>query len=858
MRVIRISFGFLIAFFFTLPAVAYFPQWIITPAPSGAASATPISAVDFNGDSIPDVLASSGHRAIVHFVQEGGIFKSGASFSYTASYLAGVEAADADGNGTQDLIVSDKGTNVLTFIGGNGDGTFGAPRSTPLSIAPSQIASGDFDEDGHLDVLVRSYSAAALVLGVGDGAGAFAESTRRDLSPSSSDMTTGDVDADGHLDVLVTNNAPVALELYFGVGDGTFTGPVVLDETTRPSRIKFADLDSDGDPEIISSSFYENSLSVRLNHGSRTFGAETVYYPLAVPSDYGNPQDFAVFDATEDGKADVVLNLANENLIATFPGTGTGFLDVPTLQWTGPGSGYSEYLPVFMAAADFTRDGRPDLAITSGFGYARIFRNVTGGLQIFAKAVHPTITEGQPGTYRVDLRSIDGATYLLGEGNNPLPTGLVTIRSGDTVVGSGVLDGLTATIEVSGLALGTHALTARFEGDDEFYPIASGEISQTVVAERTTARLETNAPAEVPYGDDIVLLMSAASSDGQPLTGNFYLYTNGERSPSTRSGSSWSLSDLEPGTYEFQVTFEGTSTQPPSRSNSVTRTVTKSTPHVILPYYDVTVVAGETSDLDVRVEGAGTDTWGTVRLYSSSTLIGTATRAEGECCWDTFSFDLSGLEPGVHYLRAFYDGNFRYHPAVSTDPIQYRVVPNAPLYVDAVVRGVSIYVTAHHAGDRGPRYRILQRIGRGSWTAEDLYWPEHSIGSVPERVVYTFRMDRLDSNGVLMTTGNMDIAMRFPFTDQPLMPGAPIKALHISELVEATNLVRVAAGLPPVSLSGVGAGQPMRAEHVTSLRTALNDARVRLGANAAVFSTDLGSRMPIRAHHIQELREAMQ
>ncbi|HEX8154700.1 MAG TPA: putative Ig domain-containing protein, partial [Thermoanaerobaculia bacterium] len=97
-----------------------------------------------------------------------------------------------------------------------------------------------------------------------------------------------------------------------------------------------------------------------------------------------------------------------------------------------------------------------------------------------------------------------------------------------------------------------------------------------------------------------------------------------------------------------------------------------------------------------------------------------------------------------------------------------------------------------------------------------------------------------------ITVGTMAV-----FTDDPLLPGTRIKAVHFSELVIAINEYRAMASLAPIALSDFGAGAVIRATHLTTLRNGINQARAAMGLSAATFT---GGTI-VRAIHIQELRD---
>ena len=96
------------------------------------------------------------------------------------------------------------------------------------------------------------------------------------------------------------------------------------------------------------------------------------------------------------------------------------------------------------------------------------------------------------------------------------------------------------------------------------------------------------------------------------------------------------------------------------------------------------------------------------------------------------------------------------------------------------------------------------------------------------------------------------------FTDDPLTAGTPIKAVHITELRTAVNQARALAGLTAAtwtdsSLTGV----VIKAVHITELRSSLAPARQALGFSVATYTdpTLTAGSTPVKAVHIQELRQ---
>jgi hypothetical protein len=97
------------------------------------------------------------------------------------------------------------------------------------------------------------------------------------------------------------------------------------------------------------------------------------------------------------------------------------------------------------------------------------------------------------------------------------------------------------------------------------------------------------------------------------------------------------------------------------------------------------------------------------------------------------------------------------------------------------------------------------------------------------------------------------------FTDDPLIPGTtPIKAVHITELRSCIDALRARYGQPVFTytdpdLTGVG----VQAVHVVELRTALQGAYDGAGRMAPVYTDPtLTAGTLVKAAHIQELRTA--
>ena len=102
----------------------------------------------------------------------------------------------------------------------------------------------------------------------------------------------------------------------------------------------------------------------------------------------------------------------------------------------------------------------------------------------------------------------------------------------------------------------------------------------------------------------------------------------------------------------------------------------------------------------------------------------------------------------------------------------------------------------------------------------------------------------------------------FAFTDDPLIVGVTvIKAVHVLELRDRIDAVRVRVGLSPNVWSeplDVGI-TPIRAQHILGLRTALSEAYTAAGIAQPIYTdpTLTVGTTTVKAVHIAELRTAV-
>ncbi len=243
----------------------------------------------------------------------------------------GVSLGDFDGDGLEDLYVSQPGGLPNRLYRNNGDGTFSDMTSAAgLDVLDDTSMSlfADLDNDGDQD-LVLIGTTPMLFRNRGDGRFAFEAGSGLDVSKEQAAMLTGaalaDYDLDGDLDLYVCAydfwqagaeydaptpyydavNGPANL-LFRNDGRGGFE-EVSRSAGMAPSNNRFSfaaawgDHDSDGDPDLyVANDFGRNNLYV--NNGDGTFDDQAA--ELGV-EDLGAGMSAAWGDYDNDGDLDL-------------------------------------------------------------------------------------------------------------------------------------------------------------------------------------------------------------------------------------------------------------------------------------------------------------------------------------------------------------------------------------------------------------------------------------------------------------------------------------------------------------------------------------------------------------------------
>jgi hypothetical protein len=316
---------------------------------------------DFNGDKILDMaVANSGTNTITVLLGNGnGTFITPATSTYTVgNEPVALLAADFNGDHILDLAVANelgRGANqCLSILIGNGDGTFKPAVNYAGGHAPRGIASGDFNNDGILDLAVANNDGDDVSIYIGNRDGTFQPAVYYPSHTHPKAVTVGDFNNDGNLDLAVANHNSNDVSILLGDGKGHFAAPVNYSVGLNPRDVHVANLRGGVDEEdLVTADGGSTTISVLLANGNGTF-QPSVHYPAG-----SSPRWIAVDDFNGDGLVDVAASNYGDATVAVLLGKGDGTFASPLSFPVGT-------QPTGIQSGDLDGDGKPDLVVTIG------------------------------------------------------------------------------------------------------------------------------------------------------------------------------------------------------------------------------------------------------------------------------------------------------------------------------------------------------------------------------------------------------------------------------------------------------------------------------------------------------------
>lgn len=654
---------------------------------------------DFNGDGNVDLyFTGNSSSGVVLFGNGNGTF--GPPVDLTQFQQVGfVAAGEGDFNNDKRMDLVSLNYESYDILLGQANKTF-TLMSAPFPGLQSFVAPaiGDFNKDGYLDMIISQLTSVQVLLGNGDGTFTPGRSININLPGNNSlcgadALATGDLDGDGNLDVVIPVSCANVAEILYGNGDGTFQDPVQLPLEQGYEAVSIADVNGDHLPDLIFSN--QGMIGIIHNAGNRTYSGETHY--LA-----GTVGNIVVQDFNGDGFPDIAVAssgttvsvLLNQPSGALTTGTLTvqpepstftkPFTTSLTLQALKSGSG----TPTGTVTVSIDGTAVGTVALANGnasytyqsaslpAGYhtvSSVYNGDTNFVSSYFTVQHqiipilyPTaITLTATPTTVLAGNTVSFTTKVTSPGQTPY--GSVSFLDGTTPLGSMVLDAnSSAVFDTALLRPGKHSVTAYFLGNQDFASVTSAPVSITVNVNKTTTAVTAN-PTTVAAGASVVLTATVVSSAGTP-TGSVLFYDGSSLLQNTAldgtgtavCGTTFSTA----GTHVISASYLANAGFAASSSSPVSITVTAATSANAT---STNISATPSSSVargfqfTANVKGVKGSPNGSVTFLDGRSTLGTSILdAAGTGVYQSFS-----LNPGVHYISAFFSGTAAANSSVS-------------------------------------------------------------------------------------------------------------------------------------------------------------------------------------------------
>jgi subtilisin family serine protease len=560
--------------------------------------------------------------------------------------LTRVIAGDFDGDGLKDILVLD-GTTSTTYALRlfNHDGTAKPFNAPILTGVPATMAAADLDHNGKLETILLNHSdsfGTQATLHVFQPDGSERPGWPVDVSASSSGLYSfpgvaiGDFKRDGHEEIVLSNGSG----LYLFNSDGTlFSGawPLAISNSVAYLRPLIADVDGDGLPEIVVpfNNFNSGGLQLRAFHSD---GSIRKTWALAGLNNFVPDVDAAatIGDFNQDGITDIAVayRLSGPTV---FPGA------VTMLETHSPFVAANNDWPMVLQNPRnnpvLLRTSTSSLAVTLSTGSNP---STLGDSLVFTASLTPATGNGA-------VQFMDGTTPI---------SGSISLSNG------------TASFSTADLGLGTHAITARYTGDNKLSSSTSPALVQTVNKPNTSVSVVLTAGTNPSLvGDTLTFTanLTPTSATGTVVFFDGSIAISGDVTL-VGGSASFTTSSLPFGIHSITAQYSGDANFNASTSAAFSQTVnnpkTNSVTSLSLSAGTNPSAFGNSLTFMANVTPASAT--GTVVFFDGATPIsGNLTLSSGAA-----TLTIPALGAGTHSITAQYSGDANVNPSTSSAWIQ--------------------------------------------------------------------------------------------------------------------------------------------------------------------------------------------
>ncbi|MDO9399544.1 MAG: FG-GAP-like repeat-containing protein, partial [bacterium] len=162
----------------------------------------------------------------------------------------------------------------------NGNGTFATKVDYETGVSSYSVTMGDVNGDGKNDLAVTNGDNKTVSVLINNGNGTFATKVDYGTGTFPMSVAIGDVNGDGKNDLAVANNNPSNVAVLINNGNGTFATKVDYGTGERSISVAIGDVNGDGKNDLAVANNLSGNVSVLINNGINSAKTVTANFTL--------------------------------------------------------------------------------------------------------------------------------------------------------------------------------------------------------------------------------------------------------------------------------------------------------------------------------------------------------------------------------------------------------------------------------------------------------------------------------------------------------------------------------------------------------------------------------------------------
>ncbi len=310
-------------------------NFAVQPGFPVGASPSDIAVDDFNRDAVPDLVTAnfnSFNVSVIFGNRTNGIFTlENPQTVEVGAKPSAVAVADINNDGILDIVTANPlnvdnvtAANKITVLIGQPDGSFSPdPMMYPVGDAPLSLAVADVDNDGFVDLITANNGSDDVSVLTRESDGTFVEEKRFPVGREPRDVVVADFNADDKLDLATANGVTHNVSVLLGLGNGSFLAEQGFGVGENPSSLAVADIDRDGTLDLVTADQFSHSVTGLLGNGDGTFPA---IQGIGVGA---RPQAVAADDLDSNGRLDLATANLDSNDVTVLHQQCNGTFETP-------------------------------------------------------------------------------------------------------------------------------------------------------------------------------------------------------------------------------------------------------------------------------------------------------------------------------------------------------------------------------------------------------------------------------------------------------------------------------------------------------------------------------------------------